>query len=836
MNPYQNYQSPQQPQQSSNPYLHFGGNQQQQPQQQQNPYVHSYGGGNQQQQQYGSGQYSGGGYSNQNQQNPYGGQYAASSSYGQNAPSNVGTSPSSLPGLGNLGYASAMSPQYNYSSGYQQAPSNSMGGAPIPGSWEALRQQQSQFVTKQNFFDSSSRSGNYGRRRDSDRDRDRDRGRRNDREGGRRDRRGEERRRSPDHSRSSGFSSRRDQTREEKGSSAGFGDNYRHYIFHKVSQMPVTYVKRKFADLKSRYPKMRVSSDFITSTMSWIENGLVPITYDPTGKKNNQDKIEQVSDAKENVRKAQEREPIPLCCLPDDSIEVIFDNQSKKFIAEPNESGTSDSGKDVASLHEGVKYNVKLMLPLASSLKTQFAPFYDIFDQLSNPNIPNPNLDTKAKVISAIENAENMLFSKNSSGTPDQPNTFAASNHMTKQFRFIVAKKDSSGILPISGSWNKHKDAGNPTEDATLIKTAIRVGNEFLGLDLSCCDKWYKMLEVNYDRPEEEISSSSSDQSTTSSTKVSPKYKEKSVFLIPNWWEYYSTSALVSGKFKKLSDVWEERKKTIEQVIDNMMADEKKSTTNPASSTSLPGLNPNAKDEAQKRELLDAFNSELGDGIENYLKDPRIFITTPKNKLKTGVRILPMSLTSLLEYSENEKSEKTFEVSLFAEVFTEALQYHFGKILFEECSKRWKLSTSASPAKENEKKRAFEEETDKTNEETENDLQPPAKKQKITTNEGNIMEHIPRKTVEKEEKEEKNENDAKEVKESTKKIEINFMVLEAFRYFDKNACNFIYCDDLVRVIHNLALDLTHRQVKDMVYGITGHEKRLRYLDFCINEI
>ena len=48
---------------------------------------------------------------------------------------------------------------------------------------------------------------------------------------------------------------------------------------------------------------------------------------------------------------------------------------------------------------------------------------------------------------------------------------------------------------------------------------------------------------------------------------------------------------------------------------------------------------------------------------------------------KSRLEILSMSARGLLDYTEDDTSEATFEASMFGELFLEMLQYRFGHLL-----------------------------------------------------------------------------------------------------------------------------------------------------------
>lgn len=67
---------------------------------------------------------------------------------------------------------------------------------------------------------------------------------------------------------------------------------------------------------------------------------------------------------------------------------------------------------------------------------------------------------------------------------------------------------------------------------------------------------------------------------------------------------------------------------------------------------------------------------------ESVPSQPLLLATTQHEKLQQNVKCMPISLDGLLDYNLDDRLEKTFEVSLFAEAFSEYLQVRFGQQVF----------------------------------------------------------------------------------------------------------------------------------------------------------
>src|SRR5690606_20847828 len=80
--------------------------------------------------------------------------------------------------------------------------------------------------------------------------------------------------------------------------------------------------------------------------------------------------------------------------------------------------------------------------------------------------------------------------------------------------------------------------------------------------------------------------------------------------------------------------------------------------------------------------------------------EPCIFADTQKEKLNANITCMTISLDGLLDYNEEDKLEKTFEVSLFAEAFQEMLHRYYGAIILEAIKKYVEEKTKKRPRDE----------------------------------------------------------------------------------------------------------------------------------------
>lgn len=98
-----------------------------------------------------------------------------------------------------------------------------------------------------------------------------------------------------------------------------------------------------------------------------------------------------------------------------------------------------------------------------------------------------------------------LLTDASAAGPPDP----ADRQHLLGRLKCLVTAPGEQGRAPImqlpGAAWSRDADGGDPSvEDACLVRTAVRVAAAQLGLDLSPCRRWVKLLELHYHRPLEE--------------------------------------------------------------------------------------------------------------------------------------------------------------------------------------------------------------------------------------------------------------------------------------------------------------------------------------------
>ncbi len=211
---------------------------------------------------------------------------------------------------------------------------------------------------------------------------------------------------------------------------------------------------------------------------------------------------------------------------------------------------------------------------------------------------------------------------------PDDPD-----RHLNHLLRFLVAKKDRSSLMCIGGSWSQKVDGGDPLQDeSVLLRTALRCGKEFCGVDLSDCKSWIKFMEIWYHRPAETIEERSF-----------PEMEERTTIFIPDVW-----NAVPSG------DLWASHWDAYQERISRLPEEEK----------------------ATK---------------EDVPQKPHLIVSTQHDKLQQNIKCTTITLDGLLDYNIEDRLEKTFEVSLFAEAFSEYLQIRFGKLILSTLREYEKL-------------------------------------------------------------------------------------------------------------------------------------------------
>jgi hypothetical protein len=288
----------------------------------------------------------------------------------------------------------------------------------------------------------------------------------------------------------------------------------------------------------------------------------------------------------------------------DKHVPYEIDNESELLL------GSNKTTEERASLHNGIKHNAKVML---------------------------------------IDGVESLLRSEKLK--EENENIEYNTQHISNKLRFLVGKKEHSGLIPIGGTWSP-RDGSDPTNDSTLIQTAIRTTRDFIGLDLSACTRWIKFLEIWYYRSAEQI------QGVTY-----PEMQERTVIFIPSVWD-------IIPSLEHFEQIWKNRMEYLNQIRQKQ-------------SSLQESINESNGEENEESNSKNSSNEMEKDLIETKPEHSVLYCVTRKHKLENKIKIMAISLDGLLDYNIDDRLEKTFEVSLFAESFHEFLQRKFGRVILE---------------------------------------------------------------------------------------------------------------------------------------------------------
>eukprot|EP01012_Entosiphon_sulcatum_P041430 TRINITY_DN5527_c0_g1_i1.p1 TRINITY_DN5527_c0_g1~~TRINITY_DN5527_c0_g1_i1.p1 ORF type:complete len:510 (-),score=49.37 TRINITY_DN5527_c0_g1_i1:18-1523(-) len=182
----------------------------------------------------------------------------------------------------------------------------------------------------------------------------------------------------------------------------------------------------------------------------------------------------------------------------------------------------------------------------------------------------------------------------------------------------FLVGRNSSGLTPLGGSWNDHLDGDDYLSDETIHRTAVRTVQEACGIDLGSVTNWHRWLELEYDRPDEGAER--------------PAIRERTLFLIPDVWSNPPPAPLhVCQQVGTGFEEWE-------------------------------AANPRPTDAEDAR----VWAGQRADALRAHQQT--VF--------------LPVSLGGLLDYVAADISERTAEISLFAESCAESLQLEFGRTIW----------------------------------------------------------------------------------------------------------------------------------------------------------
>jgi hypothetical protein len=392
---------------------------------------------------------------------------------------------------------------------------------------------------------------------------------------------------------------------------------------------------------------------------------------------------------------------------------------------------------------------------------------------------------------------------------------------LTQQIKFVVQKKDRSKLLLLGGEWDPQQDGEDPHAPTTLINTAIRHVYDAICIDLRPCTRWWKFLEIHYDRR---------------------THREVCVIFIPSVWD-------IRPSREEFLQQWEKR-----ELLKQRREREEKATKD------KPEIDkPRESEVNDSKSFSTKSENEVKPDVTKAPKTCFVYALTkrdPNMNIKSSV----LSLDGLLDYDyEEDRWEPTFEVSVFAENFFEMLQRDFGHLILralenyahKERSSRPQHDTS--PTK-NDKKRSRDdssvenisstkkfksdserktesvpresdnEQTKRTEISDENAKSNKQARKSADTRKG--KGHDKEKSKDSESEQEKSSSTA-----STPKTLPDTSLLRAFQFFDRSRVGYLRSDDVETLIHSLGLGLSKRYVTELIDKVvdsSAHPHRIYY--------
>eukprot|EP00899_Mesostigma_viride_P029793 jgi/Mesvir1/999/Mv17537-RA.1 len=451
--------------------------------------------------------------------------------------------------------------------------------------------------------------------------------------------------------------------------------------------------------------------------------------------------------------------------------------------------------------------------------------------------------------------------------------------HLHQLIKFLLIKSDH--IAPVSGWWSQEVDGGNPGDvgdESALVRTAVRAARERVGLDLSGCQTWTRVMEIHYERE--------------------GGVREVAVFLLPDvwnalpdpasWpavWKQHETRVRAQQAATAKQAKKEQAKKTAAakaeaaakakaddakvKAEDGAAPDAKASDAKPSEKASEEGDGVKAGEDAPMADAEDKEEVEEEAAPSEVLEadaptERCLFVAVKSAKGGKGTRCRCISLDGLLDYEEEDKDEPSFELSLFAETLHEMLQCHFARRVLASLkelatrpppsagrkrgrdsdapkeSKRSKSgfgdgpATAASDAAATESKK---DDGDKDKKEDGDKEEPKENGDVKPKEDGAAVDGGDAKDAEKDnDKGEEGGSKKREEKKEEKKeeppvrTEVDYDLLASFRYFDAGAGDVIKRDDLATILYSLGGPWPVRELRELLAGAVkycgGGEGRL----------
>jgi len=194
---------------------------------------------------------------------------------------------------------------------------------------------------------------------------------------------------------------------------------------------------------------------------------------------------------------------------------------------------------------------------------------------------------------------------------------------------------------------------------------------------------------------------------------------------------------------------------------------------------------------------------------------------------KEGHRTKQLSLDGLLDYLETDTQEKTFEISLFAEVFFEMLESYYAGIIFDALKNYKPAETTKRPAES-----SLEGDTAKRQKTEENGATAVAASEVPAEAGKNEAEAAGKPAETTPATEEKKEVTAPEGGEK-KRRKISDRLLLAFRFFDRNESGFIKMRDLAEILEFVNQETSSKQIAELTEKLCTDANKILYEDLNI---
>eukprot|EP00299_Pterocystis_sp_00344_P019873 c9823_g1_i7.p1 GENE.c9823_g1_i7~~c9823_g1_i7.p1 ORF type:complete len:808 (-),score=159.13 c9823_g1_i7:6-2429(-) len=299
--------------------------------------------------------------------------------------------------------------------------------------------------------------------------------------------------------------------------------------------------------------------------------------------------------------------------------------------------------------------------------------------------------------------------------------------NILQMIHFLVGRmpQTKNGVFCIGGTWSPDLDGPSPdTNPQALIRAAIRNCLEQTSIDLSACTQWIRFVDINYHRPQEVIKGVHY-----------PEQLVTTVIWLPDIWNHIPYLEQSVAQFKLIRNVPRSSSDVRDNTpsekppVDAALLSQIKSELLAELTTIIQSNSSNAEQVLQntlEQRLSAALSKEAAKepkeiqtesstreekSVSRHDEEPKVAsVVYSRREGEKDPRTMTSSLESLLTYSADDVLEKTFEVSLFAELFVEMVQYRFGHMLlkFLKTYSKMALAKEAPTSTENEGKREDE--------------------------------------------------------------------------------------------------------------------------------